>query len=37
MRPAEHPLFRRYPLDGQARISVGAVPTPYHVYDGHGL
>lgn len=37
MSPAEHPLFRRYPLDGHAQLSVGTVPTPYHVYDGHGL
>jgi hypothetical protein len=33
----DHPLFRQYPLDGEATISAGAVPTPYHVYDGHGL
>jgi hypothetical protein len=33
----DHALFRRFPLDGQVQISVGTVPTPYHVYDGHGL
>lgn len=32
-----HPLFERFPITGSARISVGTVATPYHVYDGHGL
>jgi hypothetical protein len=32
-----HPLFQRFPIAGSARISVGTVPTPYHVYDGHGV
>ena len=31
-----HPLFEAYPLDGEATISVGRVPTPYQTYDGHG-
>jgi hypothetical protein len=35
--PRKHPLFEAYPLDGQAHLSTGTVPTPYHVYDGHGL
>jgi hypothetical protein len=33
----EHALFRRFPLDGEALLSTGSAPTPYHVYDGHGL
>jgi hypothetical protein len=32
-----HPLFQRFPIAGSARISVGTVSTPYHVYDGHGV
>lgn len=32
-----HALFKRFPLVGRALLSVGTVPTPYHVYDGHGL
>ena len=32
-----HPLFKTYPLDGQAEIATGPVPIPYHTYDGHGL
>jgi len=36
MSPAEHPLFRRFQIDGQAQLSVGTVPTTYHVYDRHG-
>ncbi len=32
-----HALFQRFPLTGQVAISTGSVPTPYHVYDGHGL
>jgi hypothetical protein len=31
-----HALFRRFPLSGTAELSVGTVPTPYHVYDGCG-
>lgn len=37
MTPRDHLLFQRYPLAGESAISVGSVPTPYHVYDGHGL
>jgi hypothetical protein len=33
----DHALFRHFPLDGQAHISVGTVPTSYQVCDGHGL
>jgi hypothetical protein len=33
----DHPLFRCHPLDGRATLSIGSVPTPYHVYDGHGV
>jgi hypothetical protein len=36
-RPQNHPLFKRFALDGQASLSAGQAPTPYHVYDGHGL
>lgn len=35
--PRAHPLFRRYPLNGSVRLSTGHAPTPYHVYDGHGV
>lgn len=37
MQPRNHPLFTQYPLNGTAMISVGEVPTPYHIYDGYGL
>jgi hypothetical protein len=37
MSARAHPLFDIYPLDGERDISVGPVPTPYHVYDGQGL
>lgn len=37
MSAKAHPLFDTYPLDGEREISVGSVPTPYHVYDGQGL
>ncbi len=33
----DHALFRQFPLAGEAQLSTGRVPTPYHVYDGHGL
>jgi hypothetical protein len=33
----DHELFKQYPLRGTARISTGEVPTPYHIYDGHGV
>ena len=33
----EHPLFQQFPLNGKAQTSVGCLPTPYHIYDGHGL
>jgi hypothetical protein len=36
-RPQGPTLFERYPLDGRASLSLGSVPTPYHVYDGHGV
>ncbi|HRF49007.1 MAG TPA: hypothetical protein PLC98_15355 [Anaerolineales bacterium] len=32
----DRPLFRRYPLTGEARLSTGPAPTPYHVYAGYG-
>lgn len=37
MSTKSHPLFEAYPLNGEREISVGRVPTPYHIYDGHGL
>jgi hypothetical protein len=33
----DHALFRTYPLSGEVRLSTGLAPTPYHVYDGHGV
>ncbi len=33
----QHPLFARFPLDGERQVSTGRVPTPYHIYEGHGL
>ena len=33
----DHELFRRFPLDGEAILSIGTVPTPYHVYGGYGV
>lgn len=35
--PREHALFRQFPLAGEATLSTGRAPTPYHVYDGHGV
>ncbi|GJM40670.1 MAG: hypothetical protein DHS20C20_09520 [Ardenticatenaceae bacterium] len=37
MNNKNHPLFTEFPLSGTATISVGDVPTPYHVYDGSGV
>ena len=37
MTAKNHPLFKRYPLNGDAEISTGTVPTPYQTYDGKGL
>jgi hypothetical protein len=36
MNPREHQLFKKYPLNGGATLSLGAAPTPYHIYDGYG-
>ena len=36
MSNRSHSLFAQHPLNGQHTLSVGQVPTPYHVYDGHG-
>lgn len=33
----QHKLFQLFPLKGEREISVGRVPVPYHIYDGHGL
>lgn len=33
----QHKLFNAFPLDGTVSLPSGEVPTPYHVYDGHGL
>ena len=32
----DHELFQQYPLSGEAQVSTGTVPTPYHIYDGQG-
>ncbi|MFN8531229.1 MAG: hypothetical protein U0670_21715 [Anaerolineae bacterium] len=37
MQPRDHALFKRFPLSGKAKLSIGEVPTPYHIYDGYGL
>jgi hypothetical protein len=37
MSAQDYPLFKQYPLNGQATLSVGPAPTPYHIYDGSGL
>lgn len=37
MADHNHELFQKFPLAGQQTISTGDVPTPYHVYAGHGL
>lgn len=31
-----HPLFERFPLTREVRLSTGPAPAPYHVYDGQG-
>lgn len=36
MNPCDHQLFKQYPLNGATTLSTGAVPTPYHIYDGYG-
>jgi hypothetical protein len=33
---SQHTLFHRYPLSGEATLTTGPAPTPYHVYEGHG-
>lgn len=37
MTQPTHPLFAAYRLDGEQLISTGSVPTPYQIYDGHGV
>jgi hypothetical protein len=32
-----HPLFRAFPITRTVAVSAGNLPSPYHVYDGHGL
>lgn len=32
-----HQLFQKFPLEGEKEISMGPVPVPYHIYEGHGL
>ena len=36
MNPRDRQLFKHYPLNGTATLSTGAVPTPYHIYNGYG-
>ena len=33
----QHKLFRDFPITGSTELSTGSAPTPYLVYDGHGL
>ncbi len=33
---SQHPLFKQFPITGEREISVGSVPIPYQVYNGHG-
>ncbi len=33
----DHALFEQFPLAGEVQLSTGRAPTPYHVYDGHGV
>ena len=33
----KHPLFELFPLNSRTTISVGEVPTPYQIYEGHGV
>lgn len=37
MTNTQHKLFDDFPLNGTVSLSTGEAPTPYHVYDGHGL
>ena len=37
MNGKDHPVFASAPLKGKTLLSTGPAPTPYHVYDGHGL
>ena len=33
-----HPIFQQHPLSKEmVQTSVGAQPTPYHIYDGHAV
>lgn len=35
---AMHPIFQQHPLSKEmVQTSVGAQPTPYHIYDGHAV
>ena len=37
MTRSDHPLFARFPLNEQVKLSAGDAPAPYHIYDGYGL
>jgi hypothetical protein len=37
MNPRNHKLFKHFPIQSTIDISIGSVPTPYHIYDGFGL
>ena len=37
MTESGHAVFASHPLTGEVALSTGTAPTPYHVYDGHGL
>ena len=36
-RTGSHPVHAIGPAAGEVMLSTGKAPTPYHVYDGHGL
>ena len=37
MNSHKHKLFEQYPITKKVRLSIGEVPTPYHVYSGYGV
>ena len=37
MNSRNHNLFKQFPIQGEVNISIGKVPTPYHIYDGFEL
>lgn len=37
MKNSAHALFKQFPLNGKVRLSLGELPTPYHIYAGSGV